>query len=480
MAFQFKIQLKGISEPEIWRRVLVPDTCTFNDLHGVIHLVFEWSDGYPYQFFPSGKGSTPVITLPRYADGKPVDDATAIKLSKYFKHVGDSFVYTQDTGDNWLHKITLEAKTDNILEYPVCTAWSGMRPPEKCGGYFGFERIKEVMKNPDSPEAVKIRTHYGLIRKGCWEESTYFSLQEVNSELKIGFSPMGLLGRILGVTTPYSLSKERITPPALYHPEVSAFYEFGIDIDQQLVAEILQLPRQTLIADMRTILQDSMDRRKEYETIQCDDKYLSAPIHALVALSLLKAEEELDLLLTVLRQPEDYFALWFGLLEDELLWHVVYALGENQPDKLWNAMLEPFGSHYAITAIPQAFSQMALHERYPKETVLEWFEELIPELVEQHHGAAFADTTFYSFTLLEYSYLVDMNCQEFISKCYELTTGYPEQNELLEDVSEFSEASLGPDKRERLTTVAGFYNYMIEFNRIDFPALNNEVENLLL
>ena len=29
MTYQFKIQIKGITKPPVWRRVLVPDTFTF-------------------------------------------------------------------------------------------------------------------------------------------------------------------------------------------------------------------------------------------------------------------------------------------------------------------------------------------------------------------------------------------------------------------------------------------------------------------
>ena len=38
---QFKVWLFGIS-PMVWRRLLVPDTCTLRELHGVIQVAMGW------------------------------------------------------------------------------------------------------------------------------------------------------------------------------------------------------------------------------------------------------------------------------------------------------------------------------------------------------------------------------------------------------------------------------------------------------
>ena len=48
-AYQFKIVIKG-SKPPIWRRVLVPQGITFEQLHQIIQAVFCWSDYHLYEF----------------------------------------------------------------------------------------------------------------------------------------------------------------------------------------------------------------------------------------------------------------------------------------------------------------------------------------------------------------------------------------------------------------------------------------------
>ena len=50
MTYQFKIQIKGITKPPVWRRVLVPDTYTFLQFHQVIQYAFNWSDYHLFEF----------------------------------------------------------------------------------------------------------------------------------------------------------------------------------------------------------------------------------------------------------------------------------------------------------------------------------------------------------------------------------------------------------------------------------------------
>lgn len=47
--YQFKVTLKHISPP-IWRRIQVPETYTFYDLHVAIQNAMGWTDSHLHQF----------------------------------------------------------------------------------------------------------------------------------------------------------------------------------------------------------------------------------------------------------------------------------------------------------------------------------------------------------------------------------------------------------------------------------------------
>ena len=61
MTFHFKIQLKNISEPPVWRKVVVSSETTFSMFHSIIQVAMGWDDSHMYSFSPSGYRSTPWI-----------------------------------------------------------------------------------------------------------------------------------------------------------------------------------------------------------------------------------------------------------------------------------------------------------------------------------------------------------------------------------------------------------------------------------
>ena len=50
MAIQLKIQIKGITKPPVWRRLLIPDSFDFRQLHYAIQLASDWGNEHLYQF----------------------------------------------------------------------------------------------------------------------------------------------------------------------------------------------------------------------------------------------------------------------------------------------------------------------------------------------------------------------------------------------------------------------------------------------
>jgi len=64
--------------------------------------------------------------------------------------VGDRISYEYDFGDGWQHELVIEAQTEATAgrTYPVCLDGEGACPPEDCGGYPGYENLKEILADP--------------------------------------------------------------------------------------------------------------------------------------------------------------------------------------------------------------------------------------------------------------------------------------------------------------------------------------------
>ena len=169
MTYQFKIQLKNISNPSVWRRVLVSDTCTFHDLHRIIQQVFPWGDYHMYQFSPSGYGSHPVISIPN-DDVWDVSEleSNMTKLNEVFKTEKQTYTYIYDFGDDWIHKITLEKILPDTIFHPKCIKGKGKCPPEDCGGPWGYENLLEILEHPKHEEYKNMREWLGLEKNEKW------------------------------------------------------------------------------------------------------------------------------------------------------------------------------------------------------------------------------------------------------------------------------------------------------------------------
>jgi hypothetical protein len=147
--YQFKISLIG-TEPPIWRRIQVPETYTFWDLHVAIQDAMGWKDSHLHEFRVKDPslGLTEVIGIPVEEADKDwkVHPGWERKIADYFPAVGDTAEYLYDPGDNWWHTLVLEeiAPRQEGQRYPQCQEGKRACPPEDCGGIEGFHDFLEA------------------------------------------------------------------------------------------------------------------------------------------------------------------------------------------------------------------------------------------------------------------------------------------------------------------------------------------------
>ena len=156
--FQFKITLIG-SKPPIWRRIQVPATYTFWDLHVAIQDAMGWLDYHLHSFemMEPKHGQKVTIGIPSEDDidyGWEVLAGWRQKISNYFSIENKVADYVYDFGDNWVHRILLEKilPRDENTNYPLCVKGKRACPPEDCGGVWGYEELLETIKDPKHEE----------------------------------------------------------------------------------------------------------------------------------------------------------------------------------------------------------------------------------------------------------------------------------------------------------------------------------------
>jgi hypothetical protein len=111
MVYKFKITLKRI-KPPIWRRIQVPETYTFWDLHVAIQDVMGWLDYHLHHFeiFNPSTGVREEIGIPDedFEWSRIILPGWEQKIADYFSIDNDKAEYIYDYGDNWEHIIKLE------------------------------------------------------------------------------------------------------------------------------------------------------------------------------------------------------------------------------------------------------------------------------------------------------------------------------------------------------------------------------------
>lgn len=156
MMYDFKIVLEGVSDPVVWRKVRVPSSISFHELHRIIQEVMGWEGYHLYQFLDKS-GSTAVFIKEISEEdsffsgffsvtSNETLDSSEVTLEEYFKeHPKCKLFYEYDFGDSWLHRITLEAQTPDANGQAEFIAGEGACPPEDVGGFIGYEAMKKAL-----------------------------------------------------------------------------------------------------------------------------------------------------------------------------------------------------------------------------------------------------------------------------------------------------------------------------------------------
>ena len=167
MVMVIKITLQHAS-PIIWRRIVVPSTYTFFELHVAIQDAMGWNDSHLHAFTLVPQDS--VKPKHRYAnhvriefphpDDSEVDadnqsyDERVESVQQWLVTKPHSCIYEYDFGDGWEHQIICEKvlPADTGSSYPQCIAGKNACPPEDCGGVGGYDRLKDILKDPTHEE----------------------------------------------------------------------------------------------------------------------------------------------------------------------------------------------------------------------------------------------------------------------------------------------------------------------------------------
>lgn len=163
--FQFRIELLDVA-PTIWRRIQVPDSYSFWDLHVAIQDAMGWWDSHLHEFRLKRKHAQKPMYV-GFPDDEDFGRATMpgwdTALGQELCEVGSMFEYEYDFGDGWIHEILHEGVLvrEPAVSCPRCIDGARACPPEDCGGPLGFEDLLAVLSDPNHEDYESMKVWVG-------------------------------------------------------------------------------------------------------------------------------------------------------------------------------------------------------------------------------------------------------------------------------------------------------------------------------
>ncbi len=149
-------------------------------------------------------------------------------------------------------------------------------------------------------------------------------------------------------------------------------------LPDETIREILALPHEELRNDLEQII--LFETGCTCETIteeQWDTPYASVLQHCLYFLMVLDNEKSLPIVLETLCQNKDYYEYHFGDIISDVYVPVLYALGQNQLDKLFDYLQIPGLYNMARYLVFPAVALIAERQPERRDEVIKWFRKVL-------------------------------------------------------------------------------------------------------
>jgi hypothetical protein len=173
--FQFKITLKDI-KPPIWRRIQMPGSCTFWDLHVAIQDAMGWMDCHLHEFrLHASDGRMLSFGIPDEEFDSDTLPGWKHRVAKYLGLDQLSCEYVYDFGDNWRHTVKLEKvlPVEPGATYPRCLKGRRACPPEDCGGPWGYQQLLEILADPHHEQYRETKIWVESMKEGPFSPEAF-------------------------------------------------------------------------------------------------------------------------------------------------------------------------------------------------------------------------------------------------------------------------------------------------------------------
>lgn len=203
--------------------------------------------------------------------------------------------------------------------------------------------------------------------------------------------------------------------PSFNHPEINDLYEYDLKIEKEKLESLLSLPQKTLIQDLESVLEDSINRytyfQKTVEQFGEENVSIDFVIHAIYILSEIQASESIRTIFKVLSQSKEYSEFYLGDFTTEVLWEPLFKVASNNLQACKAFLFKPGTYTYARSCVTDMVEQIALHQPQRRDEILQWFNELIQFYLNSKIEDNVIDSDFIAFIVCN---LIDIDASSLL------------------------------------------------------------------
>ncbi len=254
-------------------------------------------------------------------------------------------------------------------------------------------------------------------------------------------------------------------PPVFTHPEINLLYQNGLYIEEEILNNILSLPRETLIKDLEKVLQDSIKRYGYFynktKNEGWNEEEMNFAVHAIFLLGELKADKSLPKIFELFRKDRDFFDLYFGDMLTNALWEPLYKIASNQLDICRDFMMEKGIYPFAKSEISRLAEQVAFHQPERKQEIIDWFKSVLEEYYSKTIDDNIIDSDLIGLIVWQ---LLDLDATELlplIKKLYDKGIAGEGICGTYDDVEKSFNDRDNSGKKEEIMTIAERYKHIV-------------------
>jgi hypothetical protein len=182
-------------------------------------------------------------------------------------------------------------------------------------------------------------------------------------------------------------------PPQFENKIIEELYQYDFNLPSDVITGILDLPEESLVRDLKKVLDDSIARYQYFEqdkNIRDDQNYFL--LHAIFILAEKGRADCLPDIFNTLKNGEDFTKFYIGEIKTELLWVAFYKLAYDDVSPLFAFLMEPNIDTFSKTPVNEALEQLYYHHINLRENIINGYRDLSAFFSANQYNETVTDT----------------------------------------------------------------------------------------